>query len=85
MSKIRLWKLGVLDGANSIIPTKSAIDRLREILSEIPEEGTFDLVWGPELNVVELNEDSLENTIDSYVVESMEEEDGLLTVKARKV
>ena len=82
MSKIRLWNLGVLDGANSIIPTRAAINRLREILGNIPEEGVYDIVWGPELSVTELGDD---NNIENYTVETMTEKDGVLTLIARKV
>ncbi len=53
ISNIRLWNLGVLDGPNSIIPTRNAINRLRNILSNNITGGVLDLVWGPELTFSE--------------------------------
>jgi hypothetical protein len=55
ISNIRLWTLGVLDGANSILPTKGMIQKLRNILSNNVGGGTMDLVWGPELSFQESN------------------------------
>lgn len=55
ISNIRLWNLGVLDGPNSIIPTRNAINRLRNILSNNITGGVLDLVWGPELSFTESN------------------------------
>tara|TARA_R100000008_G_scaffold56377_1_gene34677 strand:+ start:2479 stop:4731 length:2253 start_codon:yes stop_codon:yes gene_type:complete len=51
ISNIRLWTLGDLD--NKILPTKSAINKLRNILASNVGGGTMDLVWGPELNFTE--------------------------------
>tara|TARA_R100000808_G_scaffold3827_2_gene13118 strand:- start:4020 stop:6197 length:2178 start_codon:yes stop_codon:yes gene_type:complete len=53
ISNIRLWKLGDLD--NKILPTKSAINKLRNILASNVGGGTMDLVWGPELDFKESN------------------------------
>ena len=53
ISNIRLWKLGDLD--NKILPTKTAINKLRNILSGNVGGGTMDLVWGPELDFKESN------------------------------
>ena len=53
ISNIRLWQLGDID--NKILPTKSAINKLRNILASNVGGGTMDLVWGPELNFVESN------------------------------
>jgi hypothetical protein len=49
ISNVRLWNLGVLDGPNSIIPNKTALNRLRNILANNVTGGVLDLVWGPEL------------------------------------
>ena len=51
ISNIRLWKLGDLD--NKILPTKTAINKLRNILASNVGGGTMDLVWGPELDFKE--------------------------------
>ncbi len=85
MSKIRIWKLGVIDGPNSILPTRQAIERLRDIVAEIPEEGIHNIIWGPELNVIELGNDT---EIENYVVETVTThgvDAELLTIELRKV
>jgi len=51
ISNIRLWSLGDLD--NKILPTKNAINKLRNILAGNVGGGTMDLVWGPELKFTE--------------------------------
>jgi len=54
ISNIRLWTLGIFDGPqNSIMPTKTAINKLRNILANNVGGGTIDLVWGPELSFKE--------------------------------
>lgn len=56
ISNIRLWKLGVIDTSNphnSIIPTRAAINKLRNILANNIGGGVLDLVWGPELDFKE--------------------------------
>lgn len=51
ISNIRLWTLGDLD--HKIMPTKAAVNKLRNILSSNVGGGTMDLVWGPELDFKE--------------------------------
>jgi hypothetical protein len=51
ISNIRLWRLGDLE--HKILPTKSSIDRLRNILASNVGGGTMDLVWGPEIDFKE--------------------------------
>lgn len=53
ISNIRLWTLGSLE--NQILPTKSAINKLRNILASNVGGGTMELVWGPELKYTESN------------------------------
>jgi len=53
ISNIRLWTLGSLD--HKILPTKSGINKLRNILASNFGGGTMDLVWGPEINFQESN------------------------------
>ena len=51
ISNVRLWTVGDLE--HKIIPTKAAINKLRDILASNVGGGTMDLVWGPELNFTE--------------------------------
>lgn len=55
ISSIRLWNLGHLTDRieTTILPTKTAINKLRNILSTNVGGGVFDLVWGPELKFTE--------------------------------
>jgi hypothetical protein len=53
ISNIRLWNIGDLE--HKILPTKAAIERLRDILATNVGGGTMDLVWGPELKFTESN------------------------------
>jgi hypothetical protein len=57
ISNIRLWTLGIIGDspATSILPTKSAINKLRNILHNNVGGGVLDLVWGPELKFLESN------------------------------
>jgi hypothetical protein len=57
ISNIRLWKLGIIGDspATSILPTKSAINKLRNILANSTGGGVLELVWGPELSFEESN------------------------------
>jgi hypothetical protein len=51
ISCIRVWKLGSLD--HKIMPTEVAINRLAEMLMNNVGGGVMDLVWGPEIDLVE--------------------------------
>lgn len=53
ISNIRLWTLGSLE--HQILPTKAAINKLRNILASNVGGGTMELVWGPELKYTESN------------------------------
>jgi hypothetical protein len=53
ISNIRLWTLGNLD--HKILPNKTAINKLRNILASNTGGGTMELVWGPELSYTESN------------------------------
>jgi len=53
ISNIRLWTLGNLD--HKILPNKTAINKLRNILASNVGGGTMELVWGPELSYTESN------------------------------
>ncbi len=49
MSKIRLWTLGQItdNPKTTFIPTQKMIGKLRNILTEMVNSGTTDLVFGP--------------------------------------
>uniref|UniRef100_A0A6M3L9Q1 Uncharacterized protein n=1 Tax=viral metagenome TaxID=1070528 RepID=A0A6M3L9Q1_9ZZZZ len=56
ITNVRLWRLGFINESNvsqSILPTKSGINKLRNILANNVGGGTLDLVWGPELDFKE--------------------------------
>lgn len=53
ISNIRLWTIGSLD--HKILPNKTAINKLRNILASNVGGGTMELVWGPELSYTESN------------------------------
>jgi hypothetical protein len=51
ISHIRLWRLGNLE--YQILPTPEAIQRLADMLLHNVGGGVMDLIWGPELDLVE--------------------------------
>jgi hypothetical protein len=53
ISNIRLWTLGNFE--HKILPTKTGINKLRNILASNVGGGTMELVWGPELTYTESN------------------------------
>lgn len=53
ISNIRVWRLGSLE--HRILPSREAIDKLRDILAANVGGGTMDLVWGPEIDFKESN------------------------------
>lgn len=53
ISNIRLWTLGNLE--YKILPTRQAIDKLRDVLAANTGGGPMDLIWGPELSFTESN------------------------------
>ena len=58
--RIVIWKLGSLE--HKILPTRAAVDKLRNILAKnIDSNEDMHLVWGPELSVevIEIGEDDL--------------------------
>jgi hypothetical protein len=81
MGKIILWTLGSLE--HKIVPSKAAVQKLKDLLSSAREEGGMvDLIWGPDLDfkVVDNSPDD-----EHMIVETMEEVDGLVTIKARRI
>ena len=51
ISNIRIFKLGSLD--HKIAPTSAAISKLSEVLESHTGVGTFDFIWGPDIELVE--------------------------------
>lgn len=56
ISKIRIFKLGNLD--YDIAPTAAAVNKLNEILEAHTGGGTIDLIWGPDIELIESNSDT---------------------------
>ncbi len=57
ISHIRVWKLGRLDANFKIIPTRQQIDRLAEMLINNVGGGAMDLIWGPDIDLLETKSD----------------------------
>lgn len=57
-SRIRLWKIGHLDGEYSFLPGEEAYNKLNDILASIPSGGVADIVWNPGIEVEELSKDA---------------------------
>ena len=55
ISKIRIFKLGSLD--HKIAPTPTAASTLQHILGANVGGGTTDIIWGPDIEVLETNTD----------------------------
>jgi hypothetical protein len=55
ISCIRVWKLGSLD--HSIVPEPEVMTRLAEMLAQNVGGGVMDLVWGPDIDLIETSTD----------------------------
>lgn len=55
VNKIRVWKLGNLD--HKLAPTPTAANALGSILGANTGGGTMDIVWGPDLELIETGTD----------------------------
>lgn len=53
ISSIRVWKLGDLDAG--IYPPESVLQRLAEMLTNHVAGGMIDLVWGPDIDLLQTN------------------------------
>jgi len=51
ISQIRIFKLGSLE--HKIAPSRAAASKLAEILESHTGVGTIDLVWGPDIELIE--------------------------------
>lgn len=58
MAKIRLWTIGRTDGdpRHWIIPTKQSVEKLRELLLYIVNNGTRDIIWDDTLKCTIIDE-----------------------------
>jgi hypothetical protein len=54
-SKIRVWKLGSLE--HKLAPTTLASNTLNEMISSNVGGGTVDIIWGPDIELIETNSD----------------------------
>lgn len=82
MKKIRLWKLGSLE--YKISPTQETASKLCDILSSLKDEnGNFtDIIWGPDIEVLEIPKDSIEG----FIVEKIEKiSEDTIVITANKV
>lgn len=86
MKKIRVWKLGSLE--HGIYPSDVAFDKLTKLLQLVyeKEDGTVDLIWGPDLEVFEipLEPDGIIFNKTDFVVSAQELRDALTIVKANR-
>lgn len=58
ISNIRLWTVGYIDPTNplnSVIPTKSQLSKVRDVVLNNITAGTLDVFWGPDLKFTESN------------------------------
>lgn len=53
MPKIRIWKLGDLN--RMILPSKEEVDEFEKTLKDWDGKSSLDIIWGPTLNVIELD------------------------------
>jgi hypothetical protein len=55
-SKIRLWRLGSLE--HKVTPTAEAIEALARMVQDYRPGQDLDIVWGPDLEIVQLDADT---------------------------
>jgi hypothetical protein len=55
ISSIRVWKLGNLDA--KLMPSEAVMQRLAEMLANNVGGGVMDLIWGPDIELVETSTD----------------------------
>ena len=65
---IRLWKLGNLE--HRVAPTRQAADKLKEILDGVDNDKINDIIWGPDIEVVQIGVGGEENgTVTNLIVD----------------
>ena len=68
MKRIILWKLGNLE--KKLLPTTTAINKLRELIQNAPKEDDLHIVWGPELSCEVINvEDATHHIVETTTQE----------------
>lgn len=73
----RIFKLGSLE--HKILPTPEACRRLAEIIKESHGEEDFQVIWGPDIEVIDLD---TSKQVEEYIVGQNEvDEDGIVTIK----
>jgi hypothetical protein len=53
ISTVRLWKLGSLDPKMPLLPGPAAMTKLADMLLNNVGGGSFDLIWGPDIELIE--------------------------------
>jgi len=86
MRKLRIWKLGSLE--YQTVPTQAAFDKLAQMLKQAREidDALVDILWGPDLQVIELpldGEGSILNSED-LLVSAQELRDALAYIRTKK-
>ena len=72
MTKFRVWKLGSLE--HKIAPTQQAAQKLADILALASDDGTLDIIWGPDLEIEEIGHgDDIEECVVKEILESEDE------------
>lgn len=61
MAKIRLWKLGSFE--HRVVPTAEGIRYLAKLIEKRDPKKDFDLVWGPDLELIELDSSKLNSIV----------------------
>lgn len=79
---IRLWKLGSLE--HKMYPTQNSVNKLTELLGSIKVGETADLIWGPDIECLEINNsDGFVNMIADPSVEIIKQEDGTVRISVK--
>lgn len=70
---LRVWKLGSLE--HKITPTKAAAEKLQEKLDAWDHKSNLDLVWGPDIELIQLPVDGKTEDIEDIVTLTLDNED----------
>ena len=77
----RVWKLGSLE--HKLYPSQEAVLKLKRIL-ESNNEGFEDIIWGPDIDVIDLSGNSGEK-IEQYVVNEILDDGDEVIIKAKRI
>ena len=56
ISSVRLWRVGYIDqtnSANSLIPSRAMLEKVRDLIKNNVAGGVLDIIWGPDLDFKE--------------------------------